>query len=125
MGTVKVGKECNITNVRAELDTSFTPSTGSFSNVAKGEFVGQFGSVGVSVNPLDFKAAKVHGVATYNGVKLGLQGQVNDLQNLHYIFSPHKSLFIETDLAKFNLGYLLVRKKNAFQTVKNVYRSEF
>jgi len=110
--TVKVGKECNVTNVRAELDTSFTPSTGSFSNVAKGEFVGHFGSVGLSVNPRDFKAAKVHGVATYKGVKLGVQGHVNDLHNLHYIFSPHKSLFVETDLAKFNLGYLLSSEKH-------------
>jgi len=102
---ISIAKE--ISNLKLQLDTTYTPSSGGVGNVVKAEFNGDIASAGLNVNAADVKAATLHAAANYNGITVGVKGPASNLSALNYVFAPHKNLVIETDLAKFNLGYLL------------------
>lgn len=102
---VTVGKE--LSGLKVQLEGVYTPSTGGLTDLIKAEYSGQLASAGISLNPVDPTAASVHATAGYKGVTVGVQGVANKLSEVNYIVSPTKTLTLQTDLNKFNIGYLL------------------
>ena len=87
---------------------------GGNGNKVKAEYSTELATAGVAVNLSDVSSALVHATTGYKGITLGVQGAANKPTELNYIFSPTKNLTLQTDLTKFNVGYLLVSLVHLF-----------
>lgn len=109
---IKVTVSKEIKSLKIQCEGSYTPSTGGFGDNIKAEYCGKLASAGVSLDVKNIAATNVHAVAGYKGVTVGVQGAANNLHGLNYIISPTKDLTLQTDLTKFNIGYLLATKEH-------------
>jgi len=111
---IKTSISKQVEKLKLQLNTDLKPNEGSISNVFNAEFQGNLLYLAASINGNDLKTSGVRCGAEYKDWTIGAELTMDKITTPNFLLSLTPNLTIETDLSKFNIGYLLTGDKHKF-----------